>query len=390
MNFSRIIIAGYAIGLNLVNHFRRKQRSSDRAMIIFQQVFGDAVVLTSALDGYVECLVRRQGMKLVLVCKPAIAQFLKEVATLPQELEIRTVDFKRLMDDFWYFRRIVHEYSMFADIALTPGDSLSAELLSTTLRAKRRIGVLPAYIRTWPPQMVVFQRLAFTETIQSEEKMMMIQRHRLLLHHLGMTDYKGKLPQLQAKVQEIVGRYCVVCPGASTEVKRWPSERFAVIVDYIVECYDMDIHICGGADESDIAQRMRSQSRYPDRIIDHTGKTGFSSWSAIVEHAQLVIGNDSATLHIAAAHRCRAICIAGIYDKWMFFPYLVDELDEGDRLPETLLVDWPCAFCRTKGYFAGYKRPDCKRVIDHGECALCISAITTDMVKEKIDKLMNA
>jgi ADP-heptose:LPS heptosyltransferase len=61
----------------------------------------------------------------------------------------------------------------------------------------------------------------------------------------------------------------------------------------------------------------------------------------------MVIGNDSATLHIAAAHRVKAICIAGIYDKFHFFPYLVDELDEGDRLPETVYVDMPCAYCRT-------------------------------------------
>ena len=62
----------------------------------------------------------------------------------------------------------------------------------------------------------------------------------------------------------------------------------------------------------------------------------------------MVIGNDSATLHIAAAHRVKAICIAGIYDKFQFFPYLVDELDEGDRLPEEIFLYMPWAFCRTR------------------------------------------
>ena len=101
----------------------------------------------------------------------------------------------------------------------------------------------------------------------------------------------------------------------------------------------------------------------------------------------MVIGNDSATLHIAAAHRVKAICIAGIYDKFQFFPYLVDELDEGDRLPETVYVDMPCAYCRTKGYFAGYGNPKCRKAIKTGKCSLCIDEITVEMVISKIDKI---
>ena len=96
----------------------------------------------------------------------------------------------------------------------------------------------------------------------------------------------------------------------------------------------------------------------------------------------MVIGNDSATLHIATAHRVKAICIAGIYDKFQFFPYLVDELDEGDRLPETVYVDMPCAYCRTKGYSAGYGNKACKKEIEQGKCALCIDAISVEMLKD--------
>ena len=100
----------------------------------------------------------------------------------------------------------------------------------------------------------------------------------------------------------------------------------------------------------------------------------------------MVIDNDSATLHIAAAHRVKAICIAGIYDKFQFFPYLVDELDEGDRLPETVYVDMPCAYCRTKGYFAGYGNTTCYHSVKAGKCTLCIDAITISDVIERIEK----
>ena len=52
------------------------------------------------------------------------------------------------------------------------------------------------------------------------------------------------------------------------------------------------------------------------------------------------------------------------------------------------MVDMQCEFCRTVGYYSGYKNTKCKKEIESGRCALCIKAISTDDVKEEIDKLM--
>lgn len=101
----------------------------------------------------------------------------------------------------------------------------------------------------------------------------------------------------------------------------------------------------------------------------------------------MVIGNDSATLHIDDAHRVKAICIAGIYDKFQFFPYLVNELDKTDRLPETVYVDMPCAYCRTKGYFAGFGNSKCRKTIKIGNCSLCIDEVTVEMVISKVEEI---
>lgn len=386
----RLLIALYAIWRNLAGRFSSpRKKKAEQLLILFQQVFGDAVVLTSALQGYVELFVRQRGMKVTLLCKPAIAKFLSEVASVPEDIKIETMDFKRSFDDFRYFREMSRKYRRYGDIVIVPGSSLSAELLSTTLIAQRRIGMTNVYRRKWPPQMVIFDRLAYTEPIVPEFGTMMIQRHRIMLNYLGLDEYKGKLPKLKKQVRIADGDYCVICPGASVPVKRWPAERFAEIADYLIETRGWDVHVCGGADEEPDCQRMMAASKYPERIISHVGKTSFAEWSSIIEYAKMAIGNDSATLHIAAAHRVPSVCIAGIYDKYQFFPYLVDELDEGDCLPETVLVDMPCEYCRTKGYFAGYGNPQCKTAIRAGKCALCIDAISVETVKEKIDTLLS-
>lgn len=66
----------------------------------------------------------------------------------------------------------------------------------------------------------------------------------------------------------------------------------------------------------------------------------------------------------------------------------MEKLSEGETLPTTVIVDKSCAYCRTKGYFAGYGNKDCKAEIKQGKCAMCISEISVDMVKLAIEKAM--
>ena len=380
----RLQIALFALWRNLRNHLFQKGDANGHVLIIFQQVFGDAVVLTSALQGYVDLFVKQKGWKVTLVCLPSIKKFLEEVAPVPKEIEIETVDFKKLVNNFDYFKHIVNRYDHSAELSVVPGSSLSAELLSTSLAIRRRVGMVNVFPRKWPPQMALFYKLAYTEPIVPEIGSMMIQRHRMTLRHLGLKDYQGQLPKLKQQKRIVKGDYCVICPGASAPVKRWPAERFAKVADCLIEKNGWDIHICGGAEEMPDCQKMILSSKYPGKIISHVGETTFAEWSSIIEYAKLVIGNDSATLHIAAGHRAPSVCIAGIYDKFQFFPYKVDKLDEGDFLPKTVYVDMPCEYCRTKGYYAGYQNKECQDAIKAKKCALCINAVTVEQVIQTI------
>ncbi len=382
----RILIALYALWRNIANRFSLKKDKEKHLLIIFQQVFGDAVVFSSALPGYVELFVKQRRWKVTMICLPSIKKFLSEVAPVPDGINVETVDFKKLVNDFAYFKSTVKRYDHSAEISVVPGSSMSAYLLSSALAIKRRVGMANVYPCKWPPHMALFYNLAYTEQIVPPIGSMMIQRHRMTLSYLGYNDYKGKLPNLKKQKRIIDGNYAVVCPGASVPVKRWPAERFAAVADYIIENYGWKVYVCGGADEEADCQLMVQSSKHPDNICSYVGKTSFSEWSSIIEYAQIVIGNDSATLHLAAGHRVKAICIAGIYDKFQFFPYIVDELDAGDILPETLYVDKRCEYCRTIGYYAGYKNKECKKAIIEGKCAECINEITVNELKYSIRK----
>lgn len=388
INRALIAIDAYFIGLKKDPTNMNKNKKS--VLIVFQQLFGDAIVIQNSLVEYTKLFPYQEGYRIKFLARPIVLAFMKETVEIPSYIETCEVDFKKFLENFLYYKKIVKEYKGTAEILIVPGTSLSAEIFAIANDAKRKIGLVRSVDIRKPIVMVYFAKHAYTESVRPKKESMMLQRHRLLLNYLGDEDYQAKLPTLLPQKRIInEEHYCVMCPGSSKTEKCWPIERFAEVSDYIVEKYNMNIHICGGADEIEFVEKILSQVRYPERVISHVGKTSFSNWSAIVQHSDLVVGNDSATIHLAAASRRKSVCIAGVYDKYQFFPYKVDRLDEGDCLPFTLIKEMSCEWCRTFGYDAGFGNEECRKRINSSQCACCIDKITIQDVENQIDLIMN-
>lgn len=247
---NRIMIALYAIFLHLKNKIHCSKTDEKIVLIVFQQVFGDSVILSSALSGYMDLYSKGNGYRVIFLARPYILNFMEQVLPLPRGMEFVAVDFKRLVNEFAYFTDIIHKYGSLADTIIVPGDSLSVDLFATASAAKRRIGLVKPYRVSWPPHMAIFDRLAFNEEVTAGEDMMMLQRHRLLLNYLGNKAFKGHLPTLLEQNQLVKDKkYVTMCLGSSLRLKCWPVERFAQVADLIVEKYALPIYLCGGADE---------------------------------------------------------------------------------------------------------------------------------------------
>lgn len=368
---------------------KKQNINTKTVFIVFQQIFGDSVVLQNSLKEYGKIFPASDGWNVKMLVRPSVLAFMKATMPLPDNIEYDALDFKKFLEDYIYYKEIVNKYRNKAKVLIIPGTSMSAEVFSAASNAERKIGLVKCVDVRKPFAMALFNRIAYTERVRPEKEDMMLQNHRRLLHYLGDTSYKAKLPELLVKDRIISEEhYCVMCPGASKMEKCWPTERFAKVIDYIVEKFQMNVHLCGAADEVRFEEIILKSTKYPERVISHIGKLSFSDWSSIIQYADLVVGNDSATMHLAAASRRKSVCIAGVYDKYLFFPYRVDELDETDRLPITLIRDMPCEYCRTIGYDAGYGNSECAARIKNKQCTLCIDAITVKEVIEKIDMLM--
>jgi ADP-heptose:LPS heptosyltransferase len=369
--------------------FHKQNKNEKNVLILFQQVFGDAVLVSDSLKYYEKLYPPDQGYTVTFVCKPAILKFMKEVVMLPKNIKYEVLDFKRIQTDVAYFHAMIKKYGTDYGVVIVPGTSYSAELFSICSTASIKKGLLPSIPRTNPRFLVWLQKKAYTSIIRPDKDLMMLQRHRLLLNRLGLDDVKARLPRLLPQLNSIREQYCVICPGSSMDFKIWPMERFASVADYVIEKYALTVYLCGGSGEEKFAEKIKLLSKYPEKIISRIGNTAFAEWSALVQYARLVIGNDSATLHLAAAARTPAICIAGVYDKFQFFPYKVDVLEDGDFLPITIYKEMPCEWCRTIGYEAGYGNKKCRKRISENKCVCCIDKITVDEVLAKVDEVLN-
>ena len=107
-------------------------------------------------------------------------------------------------------------------------------------------------------------------------------------------------------------------PGSPIAIKRWASERYAELADWLIARKRAQILFVGVKDEipiiSEIQGLMRSES------INIAGKTTLTQLASILRKCNVFIGNDSGPMHLAAAVGTRTIGLYGPGDPTRFGP----------------------------------------------------------------------
>ncbi|MDR1146598.1 MAG: lipopolysaccharide heptosyltransferase II [Verrucomicrobiales bacterium] len=105
--------------------------------------------------------------------------------------------------------------------------------------------------------------------------------------------------------------YLAVCPGAAYgPAKRWPTDRFAAVINRL-RAADRDLAavILGADGDAPVAARLAIQCAKP--VIDKTGRTTLAEFLAILANARLVLCNDSGAMHAAAMFGTPAVAVFG-------------------------------------------------------------------------------
>ena len=123
----------------------------------------------------------------------------------------------------------------------------------------------------------------------------------------------GKLSAIGAESRG----YLVVNPNASDLMieRRWPSERFAVMIDRLVEQHGLPVVLIGApADRSHVVTVADQVRVNGDRVFNLAGQLSLGGLFALLEGAACMITNDTGPMHMAWALETPTVCLFGPVD----------------------------------------------------------------------------
>lgn len=199
------------------------------------------------------------------------------------------------------------------DAVISFSPSKMNHLLMFFLRSKIKIG----YASRWSNFFLTHQIPIAAESIITE-----IESALSLLAPLGIhTDYC--LPELQLNEQDRIelGRFLgnkfdgqhkiiTICPGAGGPVnKQWLPEYFAEVANTLADKKENLVILSGSSSERTLICYIQKQIR--NKVLTNCGDLSLRGFATLIERSNLVICNNSAPMHMAAALGRPAVVLNG-------------------------------------------------------------------------------
>lgn len=108
-------------------------------------------------------------------------------------------------------------------------------------------------------------------------------------------------------------------PVRSDELKRWPVERFALLANHLARKVGVQLLLVGMEGDRALAESVAGMSVADTPNL--AGRLTLGQLGALAEMADLYIGNDAGSTHVAAAVGCPTLAIFGPSDPAVSGPY---------------------------------------------------------------------
>ncbi|MHB1685935.1 MAG: glycosyltransferase family 9 protein [Ignavibacteriaceae bacterium] len=115
-------------------------------------------------------------------------------------------------------------------------------------------------------------------------------------------------------------KYVIIVPGANDRKRIWKAGSFVSVAEYILKEFNINIIITGSQSESVTAQFISSKLN-STKVHDLAGKISLPSLVKYIEDAELIISNETSSVHIATAVNTSFICISNGNHLGRFNPY---------------------------------------------------------------------
>ena len=121
-----------------------------------------------------------------------------------------------------------------------------------------------------------------------------------------------------------------VCPGAEYgPAKRWLPERFAQVIRQVAEKQTVEWTLVGVAKDAPVGAVIEAAAAGARGVVlcNRIGGTGLGELVKLLEESDLLLTNDTGTMHLAASLGVRVVAVFGSTDAGLTGP-----LGEGHRV----------------------------------------------------------
>ena len=237
------------------------------------------------------------------------------------------------------------------DIVIDLQGLLKSALVTRLARGARRIG--PSFHREG-------SRLFYSDVAGRRNRHRhAVEQNMDIVRHLGLERAEIRFP-VKFPERTVPGKRprVAVFPLSRWETKNWPAPCFARLIAHLQEAADASVYVLGSQSESEACVRIAGGLERP--AVNLAGKTSLVETGGLLAVMDLVIGNDSGPVHMAAALGVPTLALFGPTDPARTGPY--------GKQHRVVVSDYDCRPCFSR---------KCRR----GE-AVCLSSISPERVGE--------
>jgi predicted lipopolysaccharide heptosyltransferase III len=173
---------------------------------------------------------------------------------------------------------------------------------------------------------------SYNEFVESPVRLLhTVDYHLALLKPLGISNpsrtIRLDLPEATLekadqllRVAQAGNEFVIVHPGSSRPEKFWEVDRWAKVIDHIVQERQTKCLLTGGRSPIEQAHIAKIKSATASEVIDLSGRTDLLSLAAVVRKARLLITVDSAPMHFAAAWDTPQVVLFGPTNPFHWHP----------------------------------------------------------------------
>ncbi|WP_331775632.1 glycosyltransferase family 9 protein [Sulfurospirillum sp. 1612] len=124
-------------------------------------------------------------------------------------------------------------------------------------------------------------------------------------------------------------RYIGLQIGAQDSYKMWPIDKFIELSRHLLDTYSCKLVLLGAtALEQKLTRHLSQALEDPTHIINKCGKSSLTELAYITKELDLLITNDTGTMHLAVALQTPTISLFGPTDSKMYGPYQDEKLHD--------------------------------------------------------------